>query len=317
MALFLVTGGAGFIGSNIVKYLLHNTGHSIRVLDDLSSGKKENLQPVMSKIDFINGDIRDTDTVEKAVKGVDYVLHLAAIPSVPRSVELPEKTNDVNITGTLRLLIAARDAKVKRFVFSSSSSIYGDSPKMPKEETMIPDPISPYGIHKLTIEYYCRVFRLLYGMPTICLRYFNVFGPSQDPKSEYAAVIPKFITMILQGEHPPIFGDGEQTRDFTYVDNVVQANIAACMTDNEANFGQAFNIACGERISLNDLVREINDILGKNVTPVYLDPRPGDITHSLADVTKAKTGLKYTPAIDLRQGLEITVEWYKQKHNAK
>lgn len=313
MALFLVTGGAGFIGSNIVKYILANTDNSVRVLDDLSSGKLSNLDAVKNEIEFIEGDIRDAATANKAVAGVDYVLHLAAIPSVPRSVEMPEITNDANINGTLRMLVAARDAKVKRFVFTSSSSIYGDAPVMPKVETMIPNPISPYGLHKLTGEYYAKIFYELYGLPTIALRYFNVFGPSQDPKSEYAAVIPKFITMILNGDSPTIFGDGEQTRDFTYVENVIKANLAACATNDEANFGQVFNIACGDRISLNDLVKSINKILGKDVKPAYLDPRPGDIKHSLADVDKAAKYLKYTPEIDLHTGLEKTIQWYQSR----
>ncbi|MDX9702724.1 MAG: SDR family oxidoreductase [Candidatus Auribacterota bacterium] len=314
MSKFLVTGGAGFIGSNIVKYILRNDIGSVRIIDDLSSGKMKNIEPVMDSIEFIKGSIEDTKCVEKAVDGVDYVLHLAAIPSVPRSVEHPRMTNDANITGTLNMLIGARDAGVKRFVFSSSSSIYGDSEVMPKVETMTPNPISPYGIHKLTGEYYCKVFYQLYGLQTVSLRYFNVFGPSQDPNSEYAAVIPKFITMVLNDKSPTIFGDGEQTRDFTYVENVIKANLCATQADLGSGYGDVFNIACGTRISLNDLVSSINAILGKNIDPVHLDPRPGDIKHSLAGVKKAAEKLKYTPDISLEKGIEMTIEWYKKQN---
>lgn len=312
MPLFLVTGGAGFIGSNIVRYILDTKKGAVRVLDDLSTGKIDNLSPVMDSIEFIKGDLRDLNCIKNAASGVDYILHFGAMPSVPKSVELPGITNDVNITGTLNMLIAARDARVKRFVFSSSSSIYGDSPTMPKVETMIPAPISPYGIHKLTGEYYCKVFYSLYGLKTVCLRYFNVFGPNQDPRSEYAAVIPKFITMVLNDKNPTIFGNGEQTRDFTYVQNVIEANIAACETDLNGNYGDVFNIACNESISLNVLVKMINEIVGKNIPPLYLDPRPGDILHSLADINKAKTKLAFHPSILMREGLKLTIDWYRK-----
>lgn len=314
MKKYLVTGGAGFIGSNISKYILANDIGSVRIIDDLSSGKMKNIEPIIDKIEFIRGSIEDVDCVKKAVDGIDYVLHLAAIPSVPRSVELPRKTNDANITGTLNMLIGARDAGVKRFVFSSSSSIYGDSEVMPKIETMSPNPISPYGIHKITGEYYCRVFYQLYGLKTVMLRYFNVFGPSQDPKSEYAAVIPKFINMILAGQQPTIFGDGEQTRDFTFVENVIKANLCACEADLGTEYGDMFNVACGTRISLNDLVEKINQILGTNIAPAYLDPRPGDIKHSLAGIDKAREKLGYTPDVTLEDGIARTVEWYKQQN---
>lgn len=314
MSKFLVTGGAGFIGSNIVKYILENKKGSVRIIDDLSSGKMKNIEPVIDSIEFVNGSIEDMECVRKAVDGIDYVLHLAAIPSVPRSVEHPRLTNDANITGTLNMLIGARDAGVKRFVFSSSSSIYGDSEVMPKVETMIPNPISPYGIHKLTGEYYCKVFYQLYGLQTVSLRYFNVFGPSQDPNSEYAAVIPKFITMVLNDKSPTIFGDGEQTRDFTYVENVIKANLCAAKADLGDGYGDVFNIACGTRISLNDLVASINTILGKNIAPVHLEPRPGDIKHSLAGVQKAAEKMKYTPDISLEKGIKMTIEWYRKQN---
>ena len=314
MASFLVTGGAGFIGSNIVRHLVENNKGDVRVLDDLSTGREQNLNSVIDKIDFIRGDIRDMDCVKRAVDNIDYVLHLAAIPSVPRSVKQPDITHDANINGTLNLLIASRDAGVKRFVSTSSSSVYGDTPVMPKVETMKPEPISPYGIHKLVGEHYCRVFYNLYGLKTVSLRYFNVFGPYQNPKSEYAAVIPKFINMIIDNQNPTIFGDGEQTRDFTYVSNIVNANICACENDLGGNFGQVFNIACNQSISLNQLVEMINGILGKNIEPVYLDPREGDIKHSLADINKAKDIMGFTPKILMKEGLRLTVEWYKAQH---
>jgi len=314
MANYLVTGGAGFIGSNIVNYLVDRAKDRVRVLDDLSSGRIVNLSPVLDKIEFIQGDIRDVKVMEKAVEGIDYILHLAAVPSVPRSVELPYLTNDVNINGTLNLLIAARNAKVRRVVFTSSSSVYGDSPVMPKVESMIPNPISPYGIHKLTGEYYCRVFFQLYGLQAISLRYFNVFGPNQDPSSEYAAVIPKFIKMVLADQSPTIFGDGEQTRDFTHVSNVVKANILAAESNAHGCCGEVFNIACNDSISLNRLVEMINEILGKNIKPVYLPPRAGDIKHSLAGIQKAKEILDYCPEIMMHQGLKLTVDWYKNKN---
>ncbi len=314
MANYLVTGGAGFIGSNIVRFLVNRGLDKVRVIDDLSSGRMINLNTLMDKIEFIQGDIRNIKTLKKAVDGIDYILHLAAIPSVPRSVLLPDLTNDVNINGTLNLLIAARDAKVKRVVFTSSSSIYGDSPVMPKVETMIPNPISPYGIHKLTGEYYSKVFFQLYGLETISLRYFNVFGPNQDPASEYAAVIPKFIKMILNDQNPTIFGDGEQTRDFTYVINVVKANILAAESKLDGYFGEVVNIACNDSISLNSLVDMINEILGKNVKPTYLPVRAGDIKHSLAGIQKAKEILNFSPEIMMKEGLQLTVNWYKNQN---
>lgn len=312
MSVYLVTGGAGFIGSNIVKYLIAKDGVEVRVLDDLSSGKEKNLQDL--KIDFICGDIRDKECVKKAVSGVDYILHLAAVPSVPRSVAKPVLTNDVNINGILNMLIAARDEGVKRFVFSSSSSLYGDAPVMPKVETMLPMPISPYAVQKITGEYYCGVFYKLFGLKTISLRYFNVFGPSQDPESEYAAVIPKFITMLFEDKNPTIFGDGEQSRDFTYVENVIKANVMMCEKELDGCYGEAFNVACNQSISLNELVKDMNKILGKNIEPVYLDPRQGDVKHSLAGIDKIRDKAGYVPTVTVNEGLKMTIDWYKKKN---
>lgn len=253
LAKYLVTGGAGFIGSNIVEELV-DRNESVRVLDNLSTGRRENIEPFMDKIEFIEGDLRDLDAVRKAVEGVDYVLHQGALPSVPRSIDEPLTTNEVNVNGTLKVLIAARDAGVKRVVYASSSSIYGNSEVLPKREDMPPNPLSPYAISKLAGENYCRIFYQIYGLETVCLRYFNVFGPRQDPTSQYSAVIPKFINAMLNGERPIIYGDGKQSRDFTFVANVVQANLLACEANGVA--GELFNVACGERYTLLDLIAE-------------------------------------------------------------
>jgi UDP-N-acetylglucosamine 4-epimerase len=311
MPLFLVTGGGGFIGSNLVEALL-TRGDSVRVLDNFATGRRSNLEaaPAWAKAGggsytLLEGDIRDLDTCRSAVAGADYVLHQAAIPSVQRSVKDPIATNDVNVSGTLNLLVAARDEKVRRFVMASSSSLYGESDVLPKVETMAPAPISPYGLQKLTGETYCSVFHRLYGLKTVALRYFNVFGPRQDPTSEYSAVIPLFVTAIKTGARPTIFGDGEQTRDFSYIDNVVQANLKSCDADPAAH-GGAFNIACGERISLNDLVRILGGFAGREVVPAYAPHRPGDIKHSLADIEKAKRLLGYAPRVPVRDGLRRT-----------
>ncbi|HEX6852048.1 MAG TPA: NAD-dependent epimerase/dehydratase family protein, partial [Candidatus Polarisedimenticolaceae bacterium] len=287
MSTYLVTGGGGFIGSNLVEALLAR-GQRVRVLDDFSTGRRENLAEAAAwaargggAFELLEGDIRDADACRRAVDGADYVLHLAAMPSVQRSVVDPVSSNAVNVAGTLNVLVAARDAKVKRVVFASSSSLYGESETLPKLESMPSAPISPYGLQKLAGETYCGLFWRLYGLPTVALRYFNVFGPRQDPGSEYSAVIPKFIRAIKAGRVPTIFGDGEQTRDFSFIDNVVAANLAACEA-GETAFGLAFNIACGERISLNDLVRELGGFAGRPVTPAYAPARAGDIRHSLA-----------------------------------
>lgn len=305
MSKYLVTGGAGFIGSNIVKKILEN-GEEVIVLDNLSTGKNENIKPFLDKIKFINGDFTDLEIAKKSVVDIDYVLHQGAIPSVPRSIDDPVKTNNSNILGTLNMLIAARDAKVKRFVYAASSSAYGDSPVMPKIETMPISPKSPYAIQKLTGEQYCQNFCTLFGLETVCLRYFNVFGPNQDPESVYSAVIPMFIKKMLAGESPTIYGDGNTSRDFTYVDNNVDANLRACISNDCS--GEVINIACSYEISLNELVEKINSILGTSIKPIYKQERIGDVKHSLADISKAKKLLGYMPIVDFDDGLRKTIE---------
>jgi UDP-glucose 4-epimerase len=310
MAKFLVTGGAGFIGSNIVETLLKRK-HKVRVLDNFSTGKTENLSGLLSKIELVKGDIRNKKAVAKAVKGVDFVLHQAALPSVARSVSDPFTSNEVNVEGTLNVLLAARDAKVKRVVFAASSSAYGDTPTLPKVETMPAIPLSPYATAKLTGENYCRNFYRVYGLETVCLRYFNVFGPKQDPTSFYSAVIPKFIGGLLRGDPLMVFGDGEQSRDFTYIDNVVSANILACTAPKAA--GEVFNIACGKRYNLNLLARTIAEILNRDLEIEYTQPRPGDVKHSLADINKAKKILKYKVLVDFKEGLKKTAKWFQKE----
>lgn len=308
MSTFLVTGGAGFIGSNLVLALLER-GEQVRVLDNLSSGREENLAPVRERLHFIKGDLRDPAAVAEAVSGCDYVLHLAAIPSVVRSVEDPEETHDANLNGTLQLFQAARAAGVKRIVFAGSSAVYGNSEVLPKVETMAPAPLSPYALHKVCGEYYGRLFTDLYGLEVVTLRYFNVFGPRQSPESDYAAVIPKFITLMLEGRRPVIFGDGSQTRDFCHIDNVVEANLLACTAPVAA--GRTYNIACGERISLVDLVDRLNDVLGTGLQPIFAEARAGDVAHSVADIEAARRDLGYTSAVDFPAGLGRTVAWYR------
>lgn len=309
MATYLVTGGAGFIGSNLVKKLLEN-GEEVRVLDDCSTGKIENLKPFLEKIEFIDGDFTNLQTAQQAVSGVDFVLHQGAIPSVPRSVDDPIKTNNANVLGTLNMLIASRDAGVKRFVYAASSSAYGDSPVMPKVETMPTAPKSPYAIQKLTGEYYCQIFFTLYGLETVCLRYFNVFGPNQDPTSVYSAVIPLFIKKMQAGESPIIYGDGETSRDFTFVDNNVDAVLRACVAPKDCA-GEVINVACGYEVSLNQLVEKINIELGTHITPVYKDERKGDVKHSLADISKAERLLGYRPVVSFEEGLKKTIKFYR------
>jgi UDP-glucose 4-epimerase len=304
----MVTGAAGFIGSNIVEELL-NRGEQVVAVDNLSTGRLANLQPFLEKVTFVQTDVNDSERMAEALQGVDYVLHEGAIPSVPRSVSDPLRSHEANATGTLKLLLAARDAGIKRFVFASSSSVYGDSPTLPKHEEMAPNPLSPYAVNKLTGESYCRVFATLYGLPTVSLRYFNVFGPRQDPKSQYAAVIPAFIAAVMKGRRPTIYGDGMQTRDFTYVKNVVDANLAACGTDRAD--GQAINIACGERISLLDLMAQINAILGTSIEPVFAPERPGDVKHSLADIQKAERLLDFRPGVSFAEGLSRTIAYMR------
>ncbi|MDP4179694.1 MAG: SDR family oxidoreductase [Bacillota bacterium] len=311
-SLFLVTGGAGFIGSNIVENLL-NMGHRVRVLDNFSTGKIENLQNALKESNFqlIEGDIRDIDVCDKACKGVDYVLHEAALGSVPRSIDDPRTSNDVNITGALNMMIAARDNSVKRFVYASSSSVYGDEPNLPKIEDRVGKPLSPYAITKKVDELYAKNFFELYGLQTIGLRYFNVFGKKQDANSVYAAVIPLFVKALLNNEAPKINGDGMQSRDFTYIDNVVQANLKACVAGPEA-CGDVFNIANGGRVYLIDLYNNICKLLKKDIKPIHGPDRKGDIKHSNADIKKAEEFLGYKPDISVENGLEKCIQWYKE-----
>jgi UDP-glucose 4-epimerase len=308
MARGLVTGGAGFIGSHIVRRML-DLGWDVAVLDDLSTGRRSNLDGVASDIEFLEGDVGSLDQVRDAVRGCEVVLHQAALPSVPRSVANPIASHTVNATGTLNVLVAARDEGVRRVVAASSSSVYGAVPDLPKRESMPTLPLSPYAVSKLAAESYCRSWYDLYGVETVALRYFNVFGPRQDPLSEYAAVIPRFIAAYRSDEPPVIFGDGEQSRDFTYVDNVVDANLAAL--DAEAAPGRVYNIACGERITLNQLARELREQSGATVTPVHAAPRPGEVRHSQADIGQARIDLGYDPRVSLAEGLRATVEAFE------
>lgn len=308
---FLVTGGAGFIGSNLAEYLV-NQGYYVRVLDNLATGKKENIAALLDKSNFeiIEGDIRLLDDCLKACEGIDYVLHQAALGSVPRSIKDPKTTNDVNITGTLNMLIAAREHKVKKFVYASSSSVYGDEPHLPKIEDRVGKPLSPYAITKKVNELYARNFYELYGLPTIGLRYFNVFGRRQDPNSVYAAVIPNFVKALSEGRAPIIHGDGKQSRDFTYVDNVIEANLKACLAGPEAN-GEVFNIAYGGQVTVNELYNTIKELMNVAIEPIYGPERPGDIKHSNADISKAKKLLNYDPKYSFYDGIKLTIDWYK------
>ena len=322
MARYLVTGGAGFIGSHLVETLL-KIGEQVTVLDNFSTGKVENLHFAdeltlpSGAFALLKGDIRDLSSCHEACKGVDFVLHQAALGSVPRSIDDPITTNEVNIQGTLNMLVAARDARVKRFVYASSSSVYGDVPSAginetevrPKVESQIPNPQSPYAVSKLTGEYYCRVFYKVYQLETVSLRYFNVFGQRQDANSHYAAVIPKFISALLDAQPPTIYGDGEQSRDFTFVDNVVQANLNGCSSSPEAS-GSMYNIACGERMTLNTLYQSLCQIMDTKQEPHYASPRPGDVKHSLADISKAKAVLNYSPSVTTSSGLNKTAKWF-------
>lgn len=305
----LITGGAGFIGSHITAELL-SRGRAVRVIDNFLTGKRENLSPFLKDIELHEGDIRDPEACRKAVRGVRRVLHQAALPSVPRSVEDPRTTHDINITGTLNMLLAARDAGVESFVFASSSSVYGDDPGLPKKEGREGVPLSPYAASKLAGEVYCRNFFSLYGLRTVSLRYFNVFGPRQDPLSQYAAVIPLFITRLLAGKAPVIFGDGEQSRDFTYVADVVEANILAASAEPAG--GEVMNVACGRRTTVNALVHALAEELGGGGSPVHADPRPGDILHSFADIDRASRLIGFRPKVSLEAGLAETVAWYRK-----
>jgi nucleoside-diphosphate-sugar epimerase len=308
----LVTGGGGFIGANLVERLLAD-GRDVRVLDNFATGHRHNLNEFADSIELIEGDIQSYERVHNAVRGCEIVYHQAALPSVPRSIQDPLTSTAVNVTGTLNVLLAARDEGVRRVVAASSSSIYGANPALPKDEEMPTLPISPYATSKLAIEGYCRSFALVYGLETVCLRYFNIFGSRQDPLSAYAAVIPKFILALLDGRAPTIHGDGEQSRDFTYIDNAVDANVRAAEADGVS--GQAFNIACGERISLNELYAEIQALAGTSIEPEHTESRPGDVKHSLADISRAREALGYQVTIDVREGLRRTFDWYAVRAN--
>jgi len=310
MAKFLVTGGAGFIGSHIAETLVRR-GDAVRVLDNLMTGRRENLAGFIHRLEFIEGDIRDLETCRRAAAGVDHVLHQAALASVPGSIADPVLTNAINVTGTLNLLVAARDAGVESFVLASSSAVYGDDPGLPKVEGKEGKPLSPYGVSKWVDEKYAQAFHALYRMKTVALRYFNVYGSRQDPGSQYAAVIPLFITKVLGGEPPVIYGDGEQSRDFIHVDDVVRANLAAAASA-EAE-GAALNIAGGAGLSVNALLAAVNGALGTDVRPVRAEPRPGDIRHSTADIGRARRVLRFEPGVSLAEGLRRTISWYKER----
>ena len=313
MANFLITGGAGFIGSNLAQALL-NRGDNVRVLDNFSTGKRENLdfpglpRNLVANLEVMEGDIADLSTCHKATDGTDYILHQAAIPSVPRSIALPLESNRANIDGTLNLLVAARDAGAKRLVFASSSAVYGNSPGFPREETIRPAPLSPYAVQKLTDEHYLRIFYELYGLETVSLRYFNVFGPHQDPNSEYAAVIPRFIKAFLTDTQPTVYGDGEQSRDFTYVDNIVHGNLLAVEAQDAP--GKVMNLACGGQLTLNQLLALLRQVTGSNVEAVHTDPRPGDVRHSWADITLSEQVLNYKTQVPLEEGLRRAVDYF-------
>lgn len=309
MFLFLITGIGGFIGSSLARALLAR-GELVRGIDNFSTGKRENIADILDSIDFREADILDLDEMHKACAGVDFVFHEAAIPSVPKSVLDPLGSNRANVDGTVNVLVAARDAKVKRVVYAASSSAYGDTPTLPKREDMRPDPISPYAVAKLASEQYMISFYRCYGLEAVCLRYFNIFGPRQDPSSPYSGVLAKFITQMLRGEQPAIYGDGEQSRDFTYIDNAVEANLLACKAPQAA--GKVFNVATGRRVTLNETFAILQKITSFAGRPKYGPEREGDIKHSLADISKAESGLGFKPIVDFEEGLRRTVEWYRR-----
>lgn len=319
MSMYLVTGGAGFIGSHLAGRLVA-LGHKVRILDDLSSGRRSNLTAVKdalagtgaakgATLDFVEGDMRDPAVCRRACDGVEVVFHEAAVPSVPLSVEKPENSHTANIDGTFNLLMAAKGAGVRRFVYAGSSSAYGDTPELPKRESMPTNPKSPYAVQKLAGELYCRAFAECYGFETITLRYFNVFGPRQNPKSQYAAAIPAFVSAILRGEPPTVYGDGEQTRDFTYIDNVVEGNLLAARVPKAS--GEVINLACGDRISVNEVIARINAILGTRVPANHLPERAGDVKHSCADIALARSFLGFKPVVSFEEGLRRSIEYYK------
>lgn len=306
---YLVTGGAGFIGSHLVERLVAQ-GRTVRVLDNFITGKPANLAPFRDRITVVEGDIADPEVCRRACEGVEVVLHQAALPSVPKSIADPVASHRTNVGGTFNLLVAARDAGVRRVVYAASSSAYGESPTLPKVETMAPDPLSPYAVQKLAGEHYCRVFARCYGLQTIALRYFNVFGPRQDPASQYAAAIPAFITAILDGRPPRVYGDGEQTRDFTHIDNVVQANLLAVQAERVN--GEVVNIASGARVTVNEVIRQVSAELGRPAKAEHVPERPGDIRHSWADIRRAESVLGYRPTLGFSEGLRRTIDWYRQ-----
>ncbi len=315
MALYLITGVAGFIGSSLARELLKR-GERVRGVDNFSTGKRENLSEILADIDFSEADILDLDAVRLACSGVDYVLHQAAIPSVPKSVHDPLGSNRANVDGTVNVLVAARDAKVKRVVYAASSSAYGDTPTLPKHEGMTPNPISPYAVAKLASEHYMTSFYRCYGLQTVSLRYFNIFGPRQDPSSPYSGVLAKFITQMLAGEQPAIFGDGEQSRDFTYIDNAVQANLLACQAPAEEVAGKMFNVATGRRVTLNQTFKLLQELTSYSGSSIHGPERGGDIKHSLADISLAEKHLGYKPSVAFEEGLRRTVEWYREQTSA-
>jgi UDP-N-acetylglucosamine/UDP-N-acetyl-alpha-D-glucosaminouronate 4-epimerase len=312
MSLCLVTGGAGFIGSSLARALIAR-GDRVRVIDNFSSGKRENLADIADRVELVEGDILDDRALARAIEGVELVFHEAAIPSVPKSMAEPIENHAANATGTLRVLEQSRRAGIRRLVYAASSAAYGDDPQLPKLETMSPAPISPYGGSKLAGEQYAQIYARAYGVETVCLRYFNVFGPRQDPASEYAAVIPKFITSALAGKQPRIFGDGSQSRDFCFIDNIIEANFKAAAADAGVVSGGVFNIACGQATDLNRVVALIGDFLGQKVSAIYEDERAGDIKHSFADIGAARARLGYTAGVSFAEGLGRTIDWYKSK----
>ena len=315
MAVYLVTGAAGFIGSALVRALLDRGDH-VRGVDNLSTGRRENLAEVLSRIDFRLADLTDAAACQDVCRGVDYIFHEAAIPSVPRSIADPVASNSANVDATVNLLVAARDAKVKRLVYAGSSSAYGDTPTLPKREDMPPRPISPYAVSKLAAEFYLTAFHRVYGLETVTIRYFNVFGPRQDPNSPYSAVLARFITLMLRGEQPTIFGDGEQSRDFTYIDNVVSANLLACHAPAGNVAGRVFNVATGERFSLNQTFKLLAGITNFSGEPKHAEARTGDVKHSLADISAANEAFGYKPLVTFEEGLRRTVQWYRMSQTA-
>jgi nucleoside-diphosphate-sugar epimerase len=315
MAKYLITGVAGFIGSALARAILAQ-GDQVRGIDNLSTGKRENVREVVDQVELIVGDLLDLYAVKKACEGVDFVLHEAAIPSVPKSVIDPLGSNRANLDATVNLLVAARDAKVKRVVYAASSSAYGDTPTLPKHEDMTPSPISPYAVAKLASEHYMVSFYRCYGLETVCLRYFNIFGPRQDPTSPYSGVLAKFITQMLNDEQPVIFGDGKQSRDFTYVENVVEGNLLACSAPAAEVAGKVFNLACGQRIDLNETFRVLKKLIGSHGEAKYAPERAGDVKHSLADLARAEKRLGYRPVVDFEEGLRKTIEWYRTQNVA-